>query len=432
MSDSICFKNVSYFDYRHDRLNKPIDISIIDGRLSFNKVKCNETIDASDYVMIPSFAQLHVHLCQHLYKGIAEDVSLFKWLEDYILPYEMNLDHDTLKLSAQLALYELIDTGTTAIMDMGTFNNQEALFEAIMESGIRAYSGNVLMDRKIGKFSNDLKSYISYSEEMIKAFHQSDGDIRFVLCPRFLPGITDNGAKAIKDLQEKYNLIIHIHASETQEEIKFTRETYNAGNIEVMNTMKILNKDTVIAHGIYLTDNEMELLKTSKAYIAHCPSANMKLGSGIAQIAKMINNGIHVGLGTDGAPCNNNNNQLLEMRISGLLQKVKFGSEKMKANEVLKMATYNGFQAMHFDDSGIIEHGKSADILLIRNGGIHKSLYEINPAANLIYSSYANDIEWVLSKGKVLKRNGNVTVFDNEELEEKRKHFLKNLFPDRF
>ena len=432
MSDSICFKNVSYFDYRHDKLNRPIDISIIDGKLSFEKEECAETIDASDYVMIPSFAQLHVHLCQHLYKGIAEDVSLFKWLEDYILPYEMNLDHDTLKLSAQLALYELIDTGTTAIMDMGTFNNQEALFESIIKSGIRAYSGNVLMDRKIGRFSNDLKSYISYTEEMIKTFHQKNGNIKFALCPRFLPGITDNAIKAIKDLQEKHNLIIHTHAAETIEEIEFTRKTYNADNIEVMHTMQILGENTIIAHGVHLTDNEMKLLKESRAYIAHCPSANMKLGSGISPIDKMINNGINIGLGSDGAPCNNNNNQLFEMRIAGLLQKVKFGSEKMKANEIMKIATYNGFQAMHFNDSGIIEHGKSADILLIKRGGIHKSLYEINPAAALVYSTYVNDIKWVLSQGKVLKRNGNVIVFDNEALEEKRKYFLKDLFPDRF
>ncbi len=427
----VCFNNVRYFDHRHTSLQGPVDITVSNGKIVFGKLRADEYVDASSYIMMPSFAQLHVHLCQHLYKGIAEDLSLFDWLEKRILPYEMNLSSEDLYLSAKLALYEMIDSGTTAIMDMGTFHNQHAIYKAMNESNIRGFSGNILMDREIGTFRNELQNYISYSEEMIRETDSFD-NVSYALNPRFLPGITGKGIESIMALRDKYDLIIHTHASETEEEVEFSKELFDAGNIEVMDRFNMLGERTVIAHCIHINETETEMLKTSGSNVAHCPSANMKLGSGIAGINDMINRNINVGIGTDGAPCNNNHSQMLEMRLAGLLQKVKFGSETMPAAVVFKAGTVNGFHAMGFNNAGIIENNADADFLLIKKDGIHQSLFEINPHGTVIYSADKNDIDWVIGNGNILKRDGVVTVFERGELIEKRRRFLKDLCPDRF
>ncbi len=432
--NNYCIKNVKYIDYRFDTIQGPVDIYIHKGRISFknNKSVKYKKINANNYLLIPGFIQLHVHLCQFLYKGIAEDVSLFDWLQNYILPYEFSLTEEQLKLSSELALYELIDSGTTTFLDMGTFFNQEAIFSSIKKSKLTGFSGNVLMDRKIGKFANDLNSYIDYSEDLIKSFHRKNNN-HYVLCPRFLPGITKKAIKRLLKLQEKYDLIIHTHASETYDEIEFSKKIFNKGNIQAMYELGMLSEKTIIAHAIHINNKEINILKKTKSNIAHCPSANMKLGSGIAKIDYMNNKGINIGIGSDGAPCNNNNNQLVEMRLAGLLQKVKYGSDKLKAKEIFKMATINGAKALGIDSiTGSIEEGKHADLILIKNDSIHKSLFEINPFNSIVYSADRNDIDYVFSKGYLVKENGKVNILNKNDLMKKRKEYLKFLFPDRF
>lgn len=424
------FHSVRYFDYRENALKGPVNVSVRNGNMHFTE-KADYMRDASGLIMIPSFAQLHVHLCQHLYKGIAEDLPLFEWLEKHILPYELNHTPKSLQLSAQLALYELIDSGTTAIMDMGTFRYQEEIFKAMNKAGIRGYSGNVLMDRDINRFNNDLNEYIAYSRELISGMKQWD-NIDYALNPRFLPGITTKGMHAIRDLQEKFDLIIHTHASETEDEVRFSKETFGKGNIEAMEQFHMLGSKTIIAHVIHISEGEMELLRSNNVNIAHCPSANMKLGSGIAQIDRMMDMGVNTGIGTDGAPCNNTHSQIHEMRLAGLLQKVQFGSDALKAEHIMKAGTYNGFRAMGMHNCGIIEDGACADFIMLDSRGIHNSLYEINPHSALIYSADRNDVEWVVCNGNILKENGEVRVLDRESLLEQRMHYLKDLFPDRF
>lgn len=424
------FHNVQYFDYRENSLKGPVNIMVKNGKMYFTEMQ-DYMRDASELIMMPSFAQLHVHLCQHLYKGIAEDLPLYDWLSRHILPYEMNHTPASLRLSSELALYELIDSGTTAIMDMGTFRHQEEIFCAMDKSGIRGYSGNVLMDREIGPFHNKLNAYESYSRDLIESMEQW-GFIGYALNPRFLPGITEEGMKTVRDMQDKYGLIIHTHASETEYEVEFSRKTFNMDNIEVMSKYGLLNEKTIIAHVIHISDNEMQLLLDKNVNIAHCPSANMKLGSGIARMSRMMEIGINAGIGTDGAPCNNTHSQIHEMRLTGLLQKVQFGSETMKSENIIKAATFNGFKAMGYHNAGIIQDGSDADFILLDRNNVHSSLFEVNPHSALLYSADRNDVKWVVGNGRILKENGKVCVFDREILIQQRKRYLKDLFPDRF
>lgn len=427
--------NVSYIDARFDSVQRLDALYIVNGKIASDPGGRPNFVelDCSNYLLMPGFVQTHVHLCQHLMKGIAEDVPLFEWLQEYILPYEMSHTEKSISLSARLALNELINGGTTTILDMGTFTNQEALFNEMAKSGIRAYSGNVLMDRKIGRYSNKLDDYIQEAEEWAVHYNNEENGPVFVLCPRFIPGMTVKGIRAIRRMQQKHNLLIHTHASETLNELEFSRKHFNMGNIEYMDKQGILNDRTVIAHAIHISAGELRLLKRRSASVAHCPSANMKLGSGIARISEMIERGINVTLGTDGAPCNNNHSQLTEMRHAGLLQKVKFGPASMKAREIFAMATISGALALGIGTlTGTIEEGKYADLIMMDITNPDMSTIQRNPFNAIVYSASSSDIKYVFAKGAMLKENGKNNIYESDSLLEERNDYLEHFLFNRF
>ncbi|PIP14487.1 MAG: hypothetical protein COX48_00535 [bacterium (Candidatus Stahlbacteria) CG23_combo_of_CG06-09_8_20_14_all_34_7] len=427
-NESILLKNVTYLNYSKNELSYAANISIEGSILKFNsEKKYSKELDCSKYLMIPPFVQIHTHLCQHLYKGLAEDMSLYNWLKKHILSYEYNLTRESLRLSCKMALYELIESGTTVILDMGTFDNQDVVIEEIEKSGIIGFSGNILLDRKVGKWSNDINSYIDYSRDMIIESKKTSR-AKYALCPRFFPGITKKGISKVLKLKEEFDLILHTHASETENENEFAFKNYKMTNIEAMNAFNMLSEKTVIAHCIQLRDRDYDYLKKSHSTVCHCPSSNMKLGSGIADVEKMIKMKINVGLGSDGAPCNNNMNQMLEMRLCGLLQKVKHGSKSMSAKNIFKMATFNGLKPLSMEKThGIIEDGKKADFLLVKKESIHTSPFEANPFSAIVYSMYPSDIQYVFANGKVLKEKGRVIIYNENDLIEKKRIWLKNL-----
>jgi len=253
-----------------------------------------------------------------------------------------------------------------------------------------------------------------------------------VLCPRFFPGITKKSIKAIIGLAEKHDLFIHTHASETKEEVKFAIERYGCGNVEAMGKAGMLSSKAIIAHCIHISDGEMNILADSGATAVHCPSANMKLGSGIAKLTRMSERGVNIALGSDGAPCNNNMNQIFEMRLAGLLQKAGGGADKMPAKKIFEMATVNGAKALNMENrKGRIKHGYDADFLLIERSSIHIPQSDINPFSSIIYSLYPSDIKYVFSEGRMLKENGVVGGFNTDSLSKERKKLLKDLLSDR-
>lgn len=430
-----CLENVRYIDAMHDETIYRDRIYIVDGKLRFSEEHGRDytILNCSNHLMIPSFIQTHVHLCQHLMKGMAEDVPLFEWLGKYILPYETSHTDETMNISARLALFELINSGTTTILDMGTFSHQENIFKELKASSVRGYSGSVIMDREVGGVSNDLQSYIHDAVQYNKKYHDINNGPVFVLCPRFVPGMTEQGMSEVRKLQKDYDMLIHTHASETMDELKYSMEHFGKGNIELMRDADILNKRTVIAHVIHVSQEEKNLLAEHGAHVAHCPSANMKLGSGIADIAEMVDMGINVTLGSDGAPCNNNHSQLMEMRLAGLMQKVKHGPDRMKARDLFAMATINGAKALGIDDeTGTIDEGKWADISLIALDKPSISTVYRNPFNSIIYSASDSDIAYVFSKGVMLKESGNNIVYDRGQLINERDRVLKDFLFDRF
>lgn len=431
VNESFLLKNARYADALNENLSAPQDILVREGvfRMGESDERA-KIIDCSSYIMTPSFIQMHTHLCQHIFKGLAEDVSLFDWLGRYIIKYESSMSREMLRNSARGAIHELIESGTTTIMDMGTFSHQKILIDEISDSGIVGYSGNVLMDREIGEYSNSLQDYIKEADEL--AEYAKGKRCGYALCPRFFPGITDAGINAIIGLQKRHGLFIHTHASETYDEVNFAVENYGAGNISAMMKKGMLFEKCIVAHCIHISDEEKRMLAESGATAVHCPSANMKLGSGTADVPGMIEKNVNVALGSDGAPCNNNMNQIFEMRLAGLLQKVSRGAESMPAAELFKMATVNGAKALGLHErKGLIREGYDADFILVDRNSVHIPQESANPLSSIIYSAYPSDIKYVFSEGRILKENGEVVCLDRDEILEERRGMLKNFLSDR-
>ncbi|MEJ5307133.1 MAG: amidohydrolase family protein [candidate division WOR-3 bacterium] len=428
-------KNVKYYDTVKSSIIFKDKIFIRDGKFSFdedeNKCKGLKFFDCSRFILFPSFIQIHTHICQNLAKGFAEEMGLYEWLQKRIIPYEKKLKKDILSLSCKLSLYELIDSGTTTILDMGTFENQEIIFEEIENSNIRGFSGNVFMDRKFGGFKTEIKRYENYTKDLLEKIKDYK-NVKYVLCPRFVPGVTKEGIKTLLKLRDEYDLFVHTHSSETLEENLFTLKRYDMSNIEFFDRVGLFEGNVILAHCIFLNKKDIEILKKKKINVAHCPSANGKLKNGIADVTGFHEQNINVGLGSDGAPCNNNMNQIIEMRLAKLFQNIRYGEKGISSAKIFEMATINGAKALKLEnDLGLIKDGFDADFILIEDD-INVSSFVNDAASSFIFSIYPENIKYVFSKGRPLKYNGKVLLYDKEDLLKERKKILKHLFSNRF
>jgi cytosine/adenosine deaminase-related metal-dependent hydrolase len=329
-----------------------------------------EVVDAPHATIIPGFVQTHLHLCQTLFRGLADDLPLLDWLRLRIFPLEAAHTPSSMYASARIGLLELIGSGTTTIMDMGSVAHEEEIVRAIAESGMRAFVGKALMD--INELYPRLKEptgvALRSAAEEAKAWHGSAGGrIMYAVAPRFVLSCTDTllreAAALAADVQ---GALFHTHAAENPAELDAVRRRCGMENIEYFENLEILGAKTCLAHCIWLQDRELDLLAERQCRVLHCPSSNLKLGSGIARIPAMLQRGISVSLGADGAPCNNMLDMFEEMRLAALLQKPLHGAAAMPAAEVFALATVGGAKALGlFRDIGSIEPGKKADLVLL-------------------------------------------------------------------
>ncbi|MCH6575732.1 MAG: amidohydrolase family protein, partial [Bacteroidetes bacterium] len=266
--------------------------------------------DYPDLTLIPGFVQTHVHLCQTLFRGLADDLQLLDWLQKKIFPFENAHNKNSLKISAKLGINELLLGGTTTLLDMGTLRHQEVVFEEMISSGIRGYSGKCLIDENelFPSFKSSTENELKYMHELANEFHNvEEGRIRYGFAPRFVLSCSEELLKETKSMMKDFpGSVYHTHSSENKNEIAKVRKKYNKENIEYFDSIKVLDDHTVLAHCIHLNENEKQILKNKNVKVAHCPSANLKLGSGIANIPEYIERGISVSIGADGPPCNNN------------------------------------------------------------------------------------------------------------------------------
>ena len=406
------------------------------GKFSAKKIKAfkGEIINVEDLTLIPGFVQTHVHLCQTLFRGMADDLELLDWLQLKIFPYEYAHDKKSLSASVKLGINELTLSGTTTILDMGTLRHQEVIFDELIATGIRAVAGKCMIDMNdlFPKFKSSTKDELNETYLLAKAFHNEiNGRIKYGFAPRFA---LSSSAKLMSETKEMMNefhgSIFHTHSSENANEKKAVRKKYKMNNIEYFNSLNLLDKNTVLAHCIHVDKNEINLLKKKNVRVAHCPSSNLKLGSGFAPIPQFIKNGISVSLGADGAACNNKLSMFEEMRLASLIHKPTYGATTMDAETVFRLATIEGAKALHLESEiGSIEVGKKADLVLINLDGAVQSIYENEDSvySRLIYSSSENDVEHVMIDGKWIVRNNKSKIYDQNKIIYDAKIELKKL-----
>lgn len=389
-----------------------------------------QVIDVRGQFVLPGMIQGHTHLCQVLFRGLADDLVLLDWLQTRIWPFESNHDEKSLAASARVGLLEMQLLGTTSILDMGTVRFTDSIFEEVKKSKMRYYGGKCLMDLK--EMSGPLYEPTSVSlkdqEGLIKRWHKSTDLIEYAICPRFAISCTDEMLSESVRIQKNLNVLIHTHASESEEEVELVEKRTGKRNIEFLHDLKMLNKDTVIAHGIHLSRNELKQMIDTQTGLTHCPSSNLKLASGVAHIEHYWNSGMRkIALGSDGAPCNNTMDPFLEMRLAALLQKPLVGPTALPAERALELATLGGARVLGREkDLGSLEIGKLADVITVRRD--HPSIATVeNPYSALVYSASGRDVANVFIHGECIVRDGIHQFMDTTNVMLDAKSELKKL-----
>ncbi|MGE0130053.1 MAG: 5'-deoxyadenosine deaminase [Blastocatellales bacterium] len=380
----------------------------------------DEVIDGRGCALLPGFVQTHVHLCQTLFRGAADDLALIDWLKQRIWPMEAAHTPESLSASARLGIAELIKSGTTCALTMETVNYTESVFRAVEESGFRATIGKCMMDQGDGvpeALIEETEDSISESLHLLELWNgQADGRIRYCFAPRFAVSCTRELLERVARLSRERGVMVHTHASENLDEIAMVERATGKRNIEYLRDVGLTAPHVVLAHCIHLDDNEVEILRSTGSHIAHCPSSNLKLASGIARVAEMLDCGVSISLGADGAPCNNRLDMFTEMRTAALLQKVLRGSRALPALIALRMATINGARALGLGDQiGSIEIGKRGDLQLINLNRLHTTPRP-DPVSTIVYSAEAGDVEAVIIDGQIVMRDGQLLTLNEQDV----------------
>lgn len=395
----------------------------------------DEIAEAKSLVAIPGFIQTHVHLCQTLFRGLADDLELLDWLRLRIMPYEAAHNAKSMYASAMLGIAELVRSGTTTIMDMGSVHHEEEIVRAVTESGIRAFVGKAMMDVNTlyPPLRESTKDSLASTLQLAGHIHgASNGRIRYAVAPRFVLSCSDELIKEAYEMTKNFpGMLFHTHAAENRHEVEAVRKRCGMDNIEFFESLDILQKNTCLAHCIWLNDREIELMQQRDAKVLHCPSSNLKLGSGIAPIPVMRAKGITVSLGADGAPCNNNLNMFQEMRLAALLQKPMHGPVAMSALSVFEMATLGGAATLGIQrEAGSLEPGKKADIVLLDLG---RTWNPCDPQSDeeiyssIVYSCTPENVHSVMVDGRWVYRNNRYTSLDEQSLTQHGRGELRQL-----
>jgi 5-methylthioadenosine/S-adenosylhomocysteine deaminase len=368
------------------------------------------TIDAEGAYLLPGFIQTHVHLCQTLFRGHADDMPLLEWLRTRVWPMEAAHTPATLRASARLGAAELLLSGTTTALTMETVHDTDVVFETLETMGLRAVVGKCMMDSDQDvpkRLLERTQASIDESVALRKRWDgKANGRLRAAFAPRFAVSCSRALLEAVADLSARDRVIVHTHASENRDEVDFVRRLSGGlSNLEYLAETGLATPHLCTAHCVWVSDNEQALMAERGVKVMHCPSSNLKLGSGLAPVAEMRARGISVSLGADGAACNNRLDMFDEMRLAATLQAVRKAPGVLTARDVLWMATREGARAVAMDEEiGSIEAGKRADLILVGRGHVHQAP-DPDPWSTIVYASRGSDVRLTMVDGEILARD---------------------------
>jgi cytosine/adenosine deaminase-related metal-dependent hydrolase len=383
-----------------------------------------QVIDASGGLVLPGFVQSHIHLCQSLFRGQADDQPLLEWLHT-ITGLESLHTPESLYASARLGLAEIIKSGTTSIIDMGTVRHQDSVFTAMEESGIRGQSGKAMMDLTENlppALQETTEDSVNESVDLMHRWHgTAGGRLRYGFAPRWQVWCTEGLLKEIKQESDRNNAGIHGHAGEIEYEIPLMLQQRGRRNLKYLEHIEVVGPNVQMAHCIWLDDDELTVLQETGTHVMHCPCCNLKLGSGIARIPEMLARGISVAIGSDGAPSNNNLDMFIEMRVASLIHKYRLGAEALPAEAVLGMATRGGAAALGMADQiGSLEIGKKADVIVLDDGGLSAApivdFASDDPVKRIVSAYQSSSVQTSIIDGQLVMKDRRLQTMDEDEL----------------
>ncbi|MDH7607017.1 MAG: amidohydrolase [Candidatus Bathyarchaeota archaeon] len=398
-------------------------IAIKNGRIIFvgkstsaEGISAEEKIDAKGKVAMPGLVNCHTHVSMTLFRGLAEDKPLDVWLRETIWPLEARLNCEDIYVGALLGCLEMLKSGTTCFADM--YFHEDMVARAVFESGLRGVLAEGIIEagnkeqggKTLNRSVNFAKNFSGYA----------NGRITAMLAPHAAYSCSPELLRKVKDKASELGIGVHTHLAESANLFMEFEKKYGCSEVEFLNNLGFFEGHVLAAHCINLSDNDRHVLAESGVNVVYVPVANMKLGLGAARIKELVELGVNVALGTDGAASNNTLDMFETVNVGALLQKLTYlDSRVLSAYEVLRMATLNGAKALGLDTSiGSLEVGKEADIIMVDFSKPHlKPLHDV--CAALVYSARGSDVDTVIVDGKILMENRQVKTLDEQAVIEK-------------
>ena len=367
----------------------------------------DRVIDARGGYVLPGLIQTHIHLCQTLFRGYADDMPLMDWLRRRVWPMEAAHTAASLRAATRLATTELLASGTTAVLTMETVHDTDVVFETAAESGMRATIGKCMMDSDQSvpaRLQEETRRSLDESVALRTRWEgASNGRLRAAFAPRFAVSCSRELLEGVAGLSAEHRTIVHTHASESRDEIAIVKQMSGGmTNIEYLASLGLATPHLCAAHCVWVNDDEQTLMAARGVKVMHCPGSNLKLGSGIAPVPEMLARGITVSLGADGAACNNRLDMFEEMRLAAVLQAMRKAPGALPARDVLAMATRGGARTLGLDhEIGSIERGKKADLIVVERDRPHLAPGP-DPYSTLVYAARGSDVRTTIVDGQVL------------------------------
>ncbi len=390
-------------------------------------------IDASKFAVVPGFVNTHHHFYQTLTRNLpaVQDSKLFDWLV-YLYEVWKYIDEEAVYTSSLVAMTELLKTGCTCSTDHHYLYSKACMsdpmaiqFKAADVLGMRfsPTRGSMSLSKKDGGLPPDScvqteEEILEHSEACIQSFHDPNPMAmhKVVLAPCSPFSVTKKCMLESSRLARKYGVRLHTHLCETIDEEKQCNDMYGLRPLELMQECELIGNDVFYAHGIWFDDKELETLAKTGTHIAHCPSSNMRLGSGICRTREMLDLGINIGIAVDGSASNDSSDMLAEMRNALLLGRVKYGSTALTARDVFKMATINGAKMLNFEKIGKLKESWAADIACFDVSTVSYAGSQSDPIAALLFCGSNHTAEYTIVNGQIVVDRGKVVGIDEEEL----------------
>lgn len=372
-------------------------------------------VDGLDQLVMPGLINGHTHAAMCLLRGFADDIPLKEWLEDYINPIEAYaVSEDYVRVGTQLACWEMLTGGTTTFVDMYFFHETAA--QVVDEIGMRALISASMMDQPRND-AIDIDDSFEQAEQFIQEWAGRNSTVVPIIAGHAIYTLKNDHLVRLRDMAEMLDVPVHIHVSESQFELDFSRSTYGTTPIKHFERMGLLDVPVIAAHVVWPEQGEAEILARNRVGVVHNPTCNARIASGTAPIVELQQNGVRVGLGTDGAASSNNLDMWEEMRVASLMQRARtMDSTVLPAHDLLKMATSDGAAAIGMQkEIGTLAPGMCADIIQVSlDNAHHLPMYDVE--SHLAYSTGSQDVSRVFVNGRELVANRVPTTLDTVEL----------------